>query len=53
MTEYKVIQETSIENLERKINELLRANWQLQGGISVTYNRGRGSNEMFLCTGID
>lgn len=35
---YQVIQETSIEKLENKINALLKANWKLQGGVSVTYN---------------
>lgn len=49
---YQVIQETSIEKLESKINALLKANWKLQGGVSVTYNRGAGSNEMFYAQAV-
>lgn len=50
--EYKVLQETSIEKLEIKINEFLNSNWKLQGGVSVTYNRGTGSNEMFYAQAL-
>lgn len=49
---YQVIQETTIEKLEVKINELLQANWKLQGGVCVTYNRGTGSNEMFYAQAV-
>ena len=50
--EYQVIQEKTIEKLESKINALLKANWKLQGGICVTYNRGAGSNEMFYAQAV-
>lgn len=50
--EYQVIQEKTIEKLESKINALLKANWKLQGGVSVTYNRGAGSNEMFYAQSV-
>ena len=50
--EYQVIQEKTIEKLESKINALLKANWKLQGGVSVAYNRGAGSNEMFYAQAV-
>jgi hypothetical protein len=49
---YQVIQEISIEKLESKINELLKANWKLQGGVSVNYNRGAENNEMFYAQAV-
>ena len=47
MKEYKVILGSSILDLEQQINEFLKMNWQLQGGVSVRSNRGEGNNEMF------
>ena len=47
MKEYKVILASSTLDLEQKVNDHLKMNWQLQGGASITYNRRRGSNEIF------
>ncbi len=52
MKEYKVILGSSILDLEQQINEFLKMNWQLQGGVSVRYNRGVGNNEMFYAQAI-
>ena len=52
MKEYKVILASSTVDLEQKINNHLKMNWQLQGGVSITYNRGRGSNEIFYVQAI-
>lgn len=52
MKEYKVIVGVSIIDLEQQINEFLKMNWQVQGGVKVKYNRGAGSNEMFYAQAI-
>ena len=52
MKEYKVIVGTSTVDLEEQINAFLKMNWQLQGGVSVRYNRGVGNNEMFYAQAI-
>lgn len=36
MLEYKVVYETSISDLTRKVNKLLREEWSLQGGVSIS-----------------
>ena len=38
--EYKVIRESWLPDLERIVNQYLKENWQLQGGVSVAYNGG-------------
>ena len=52
MKEYKVILGTSTVDLEQQINTFLKMNWQLYGSVSITYNRGRGSNELFYAQAI-
>ncbi len=52
MKEYKIIVGNSTVDLEQKINNHLKMNWQLQGGISITYNRGGGSAEVFYAEAI-
>lgn len=52
MKEYKVVVGISALDLEQQINAFLKMNWQLQGGVSITYNRGRGSNELFYVQAI-
>ena len=52
MKEYKVIVGVSTIDLEQQINDHLKMNWQLQGGVSIAYNRGYGSNEMFYVQAI-
>ena len=52
MKEYKVILASSTLDLEQKVNDHLKMNWQLQGRVSITYNRGRGSNEIFYVQAI-
>ena len=52
MKEHKVILASSTLDLEQKVNDHLKMNWQLQGGVSITYNRGRGSNEIFYVQAI-
>ncbi|MCW1149171.1 DUF1737 domain-containing protein [Flavobacterium lacisediminis] len=52
MKEYKVIEGISITELEQQINEYLKKNWKLQGGVSITYNRGTGRHEMFYVQAI-
>ena len=34
--EYRVVQFGSFVELEKEVNRLLRAGWQLQGGVSTT-----------------
>jgi len=52
MKEYKIILASSTVDLEQKINSYLKMNWQLQGGVGITYNRGSGSSEMFYVQAI-
>ena len=52
MKEYKVILASSTLDLEQKVNDHLKMNWQLQGGVSITYNRGGGSAEVFYAEAI-
>lgn len=52
MKEYKVILGSSKLDLEQQINEFLKMNWQLQGGVSVTNNRGVGSSDKFYLQAI-
>jgi len=35
MITYKVVNEYSVEDLADKVNELLSAGWELQGGVSI------------------
>lgn len=35
MKEYKVIKETFLENLEKKVTEYLNSGWKCQGGLSI------------------
>lgn len=48
MKEYKVILASSTLDLEQKVNDHLKKNWQVQGGVSLRHNRGGGSNDKFL-----
>ena len=52
MKAYRVIVGTSTVDLEEQINAFLKMNWQLQGGVIVTNNRGAGSNDKFYLQAI-
>mgnify|MGYP003657143984 CR=1 FL=1 len=41
--EYKVINEISLTDLQKEINNHLTSGWTLQGGISVTRVENNGS----------
>lgn len=36
MTEYQIIRKNSFVDLEREVNEYLRAGWKLAGGVAVS-----------------
>ncbi len=52
MKAYRVIVGTSTLDLEEQINAFLKMNWQLQGGVFVTINKGVGSNDKFYLQAI-
>lgn len=46
--EYKVIQEPSIQKLELRVNQYLKQNWQLQGGVSFDKNKILSNTELYF-----
>jgi len=52
MMEYKVIQENSVSDLEQKVNQYLKENWQLQGGVSVAYSSFYGGSKIFYAQAL-
>lgn len=34
-TEYGIVRETTVDDLERKVNECLRNGWELVGGVAA------------------
>ena len=50
--EYKIVTATSESILEEEIRALLKQGWKLQGGISISYNRGRGSTDLYFAQAL-
>lgn len=50
--EYKIITASSESILEEEIMALLKQGWKLQGGISITYNNGRGSTDFYFAQAV-
>lgn len=50
--EYKIVTATSELILEEEIKALLKQGWKLQGGISITYNHGRGNTDFYFAQAV-
>ncbi len=50
--EYKIVTETSELLIEEKVTALLQEGWKLHDGISITYNGGHGSSDLYYAQAL-
>ncbi|GAA4764586.1 hypothetical protein GCM10023230_12700 [Flavobacterium hankyongi] len=50
--EYKIVTDTSELLIEEKVAALLKQGWKLQGGISITFNAGRGNSDLYFAQAL-
>ncbi len=50
--EYKIVTATSESLFEEQVTALLQQGWTLQGGMSITFNHGRGNSDLYFAQAL-